>query len=326
MATIQSNNANSPPRDTAGTRLAAKRAAKSAQKAAKRGTTNQLEQATHKVQQAAAWFDDHGRTLWIALGAVVVVGVAWVVLAHYLTTKDYDAGVALQAAVTNSLGIVVPAGETAPEDLIVPSYSSAEERGKKTLDGYRDVATKYGSSAAGKYATLGLANSLFDLGKYAESVTEYAKVLNGAGTATDTYLRFRALEGSGYALEAQQKYPEALAKFEELSRFADGAYRPLADYHRARILVAQAKPAEARALLEGLSKAIAAIAIVQERERFESAVESAETMLQELGGKPTEKPRVDPTGKGGLSQDVMDAIRKQLAAHPDKSTAPAEGQ
>jgi tetratricopeptide (TPR) repeat protein len=321
VANIQSNNANSPPRDTAGTRLAAKRAAKSAQKAAKRGTTNQLQQATQKVARAAEWFDDHSRMLWIGLGALVFVGVAGVVLAHYLTTKDYDAGVALHGAVTNNLGIVIAPGETPPEDLIVPTFSSAEERGKKTLDGYKEIANKYGSSAAGKYAILGLANSLFDLGKYAEATAEYAKVLDGAGA--DTYLRFRALEGSGYALEAQQKYPDALKKYEELSRFANGAYRSLADYHRARVLVVQGKPAEARTLLEGLSKALAANTNVQERERFESAVEASETMLQELGGKPTEKPRIDPTGKGGLSQDVMDAIRKQLAAHPDKSS---EGQ
>jgi tetratricopeptide (TPR) repeat protein len=317
VANIQSNNANSPPRDTAGTRLAAKRAARAAQKAAKRGTTNNVERATHKVQQAAAWVDDHGRKIWIGLGAIVAVGVAWVVLAHYLTTKDFDAGAALHTAVTNNLGVVVPPDETAPEDLIVPAFSSAEERGKKTLDAYKDVAKKYGSSTAGKYAMLGLANSLFESGKHAEAAAEYAKVIDGAGA--DTYLRFRALEGSGYALEAQQKYPEALQKFEELSRFANGAYRSLGDYHRARILVAQGKSAEARTLLESSSKALAANTNVQERERFESAVESSETMLQELGGKPTEKPRVDPTGKGGLSQDVMDAIRKQLAAHPDKA-------
>jgi tetratricopeptide (TPR) repeat protein len=321
VANIQSNNANSPPRDTAGTRLAAKRAAKAAQKAAKRGTTNQLEQATAKVQEAAAWVDDHGRKIWFGLGAIIVVGVAWVVLAHYLTTKDSDAGAALHNAVTNNLGVVVPADETAPEDLIVPTFSSPEERAKKTLEGYKEVAKKYGSSTAGKYAMLGVANSLLETGKYAEATAEYAKVLDGA--AADTFLRFRALEGSGYAFEAQQKYPEALAKFEELSRFANGAYRSLADNHRARVLVEQGKPAEARTLLEGLSKALAANTNVQERERFESAVESGETMLQELGGKPTEKPRVDPTGKGGISQDVMDAIRKQLAAHPDKST---EGQ
>jgi tetratricopeptide (TPR) repeat protein len=316
VANIQSNNANSPERDTAGTRLAAKRAAKAAQKAAKRGTSNPVEQATQKVQRAAEWFDLHGRKLWIGLGALVAVGIAWIVLAHYLTTKDVDAGAALHTAVTNNLGVVVPADETAPEDLIVPTFTSAEERAKKTLDGYKDVAAKFGSSSAGKYAMLGVANSYLELGKFTEASAEYTKVLDGAGE--DTFLRFRALEGSGYALEAQQKYDDALKKFEELSRFANGAYRTLGDYHRARVLVAQGKAAEARTVLEGMSKALAATTNVQERERFESAVDSADTLLQELGGKPTEKPRIDPSGKGGLTQDVMDAIRKQLAAQPEK--------
>lgn len=315
MANIQSNN-DSPPRDTAGSRLAAKRAAKAAQKAAKRGTSNPVEQATQRVQRAAEWFDQYGRTLWIGLGALVVVGVAWIVLANYLTTKDYDAGAALHTAVTNNLGVVVPADETAPEDLIVPTFSSAEERAKKTLDGYKEVAAKFGSSSAGKYATLGIANSQLQLGKFAEANTEYAKVLDGAGD--DAYLRFRALEGSGYAFEAQQKYDDALKRFEELSRFANGAYRTLGDYHRARVLVAQGKASDARAVLEGLSKALAATTNVQERERFESATDAADTLLQELGGKPSEKARIDPSGKGGLTQDVMDAIRKQLAAQPEQ--------
>jgi tetratricopeptide (TPR) repeat protein len=319
VANIQSNNANSPPRDTAGSRLAAKRAAKAAQKAAKRGTNNPIADATRSVQHAAAWVDDHSKKLWIGLGAVVVVGVAWVLLARYLTTKDYDAGAALHGAVTISQGIVVAPDDTAPEDTIVPTFSSAQERATKALASYGEVAKKYGSSAAGRYAMLGVANSQFELGKYPEAASEYAKVLDVAGN--DTYLRFRALEGSGYALEAQQKYPDALKRFEELSRFANATYRSLGDYHRARMLVAQGKQAEARALLENLSKALAANTNAQERERFESSVESAETLLQELGGRPTEKPRVDLMhgGGGGLSQDVLDALRKQLAAHPEKS-------
>lgn len=313
VANIQSNN-DSPSRETAGTRLAAKRAAKAAQKAAKRGTSNPVEQAAQRMQRAAEWFDLHGRVLWIGLGALVVVGIAWVVLANYLTTKDYDAGAALHTAVTNNLGVVVPADETAPEDLIVPTFTSTEERAKKALEGYKAVASKYGSSSAGKYAMLGIANSQLELGKFAEATTEYAKVLDNAGE--DTFVRFRALEGSGYALEAQQKYDEALKKFEELSRFSNGAYRTLGDYHRARVLVAQGKAPEARAVLEGLSKALAATTDAQDRERFESAADAADTLLQELGGKPSEKAQA--LGKGGLTQDVMDAIRKQLAAQPEK--------
>jgi predicted negative regulator of RcsB-dependent stress response len=254
----------------------------------------------------------------MGLGALIAVGVTWVLLAHYLTTKDYDAGAALRGAVTLHQGIVVGADDPAPEDVIVPTFGSAQERATKAFASYGEVVKKYGSSAAGRYAALGVANSQFELGKYPEAASGYAKVLDSAGN--DTYLRFRALEGSGYALEAQQKYPDALKRFEELSRFANGTYRSLADYHRARILVAQGKPAEARALLESMSKALAANTNVQERERFESSVESAETLLQELGGRPTEKPRVDLMhGGGGLSQDVMDALRKQLATPTEKS-------
>ncbi|HKU44605.1 MAG TPA: tetratricopeptide repeat protein [Polyangiales bacterium] len=295
--------------------MAAKRAAKAAQKAAKRGTNNPVADATQRVQEATAWVEEHGKKIWIGLGALLVIGVAWVLLARYLTTKDNDAGAALRSAVTISQGIVVAPDDTAPEDVIVPTFSSAQERATKALASYQDVVKKYGSSAAGHYALLGVANSQLELGKYAEAATNYAKVLEAAGN--DSFLRSRALEGSGYALEAQQKYPEALARFEELSKLSNGTFRSLGDYHRARVLVAQGKPAEARALLEALSKALAATTNVQERERFESSVESAETLLQELGGKPTDKPR-DLSGSG-LSQDVLDALRKQLASQPEKT-------
>jgi tetratricopeptide (TPR) repeat protein len=319
VANIQSNDANSPPRDTAGTRLAAKRAAKSAQKASRKGKSNAVEEATRSVQQAAIWFDDHGKKVWLGLGVLVVLGVAWFALARYLTTKDYAAGNLLKAAVANSHGIVVSGDDTPPEDAIVPTFSSAEERTNKELQGYREVQKKFGDSDAGHYATLGVANSLLDLGKHDEAVREYAKVLTVAGS--DAFLRSRALEGSGYALEAQQKYAEALARFEDLGKLGSGAYKPLADYHRARVLVAQGKPADARAVLEASSKALAAVSD-EERSRFESAIDSADTLLQELGGRP-ERPRANGANVmggpgGGLSSDVLDALRKQLESQPEE--------
>jgi tetratricopeptide (TPR) repeat protein len=316
VAIIQSNDANSPPRDTAGTRLAAKRAAKSAQKASRKGKSTAVEDATRSVQQAAIWFDVHGKKVWLGLGLLIVLGVAWLGLVHYLNTKDNEAGNLLRAAVTNSQGLVITGDETPPEDALVPTFTSAEERANKALAGYRDVAAKFGSSSAGHYATLGVANTLFDLGKHDEAAREFAKVLDVAGA--DVFLRFRALEGAGYALEAQQKYPEALGRFEELAKLGNGAYKPLADYHRARVLVAQGKPADARAVLEAASKAAAAVSD-EERSRFESVIDSSETLLQELGGRPTERPRANVMGQGGgLSPDVLDALRKQLAAQPQE--------
>lgn len=315
VANIQSNDANSPPRDTAGTRLAAKRAAKAAQKASRKGKSNAVEEATRSMQQAAYWFDAHGKKVWLGLGLVVVLGVAWLALVHYLDTKDNDAGNLLRAAVTNSHGLVIAGDETPPEDALVPTFSSAEERANKALAGYRDIANKFGSSNAGHYAALGVANSLFELGKHDEAAREYAKVLEAAGS--DVFLRFRALEGSGYALEAQKKYAEALGRFEELGKLGNGAYRPLADYHRARVLVAQGKSADARALLEASTKAAAA-ASDDERSRFESVLDATSTLLSELGGRPAERTRGNLGAGGGLTPDVIEALRKQLASQPQE--------
>jgi tetratricopeptide (TPR) repeat protein len=303
----------SPARETVGTRLAAKRAAKSARKASQRGTTNPAAEVAKSVQEVNAWIDAHGSKIWIALGAVVVLVVAWLGLSAYAEKRDRAGGDLLHTAVTTSEGLVVTPDETAPEDPIVPIFSSAKERDEKALQQFRDVEKQFPNSRAARYAQLGEANTLVALGKPADATTVFTKLL---GEQTDdTFLRSRALEGSGYALEAEKKYAEAGKRFEELSKLQNGSFRVIGDYHRARMLVAQGQRDEARKLLEALNKS-------QEDkpekadapgDRFESATQSAQTLLAELGGKPAEKSS-GGGAHGGISQSVLDSLRKQLGS------------
>ena len=100
---MQSDNADSPPRDTAGTRLAAKRAAKAAKKAAARGTTNAVGEAANTVAyEATAWIDRHGRTVLIALGAGIAVAIGALIIANLSQGKNREAGGLLQSAVTTA--------------------------------------------------------------------------------------------------------------------------------------------------------------------------------------------------------------------------------
>lgn len=313
MAEIQSDKAHAPAGETAGSRLAAKRAAKAAKKAASRGTSNPAEEVAKGVREANAWVEAHGRKVWIGLGAGVAVAVAALGIASLQDGKGREAGALLRTAVTTNQGIIVAPEETPPEDPILPTFTSVKERDEKALSQYREVQKQYPSSAAAGYAALGEANMQLGLGKFAEAGAIFDK-LRGAASDKDDYLRFRALEGAGYALEGQQKYAEAAERFEALSKLKSGAYRKVGDYQRARMLVLQGKRDEAKSLLEALDKASAekpadAEAITPTEGSFEFATTAAQTLLTELGGQPTQS-----GGGGGISQSVLDSLRRQLGA------------
>jgi tetratricopeptide (TPR) repeat protein len=309
VADIQSDKAHAAARDTAGTRLSAKRAAKAAKKAAQRGTSNPVEEVAKSVREVNAWIDVHGRKIWFALAAVVLVCVGWFAVSSYQDKRDREAGELLRAAIATSHGIIVSADEPAPEEPLYPTFNSVQERDDKALQQFRALLKKFPNSQAARYAILGEANALLELAKFSEAAAAYARALEAPHASEDTFLRVRALEGSGYALEGQKQYPQARKRFEELSRLQNGAYRTLGDYHRARMLVAEGQRAEARKLLEALSKA-AADKPEEQGERFESVAQAAQNLLSELGGQPADK----AGGKNsGISQSVLDALRKQLA-------------
>ncbi len=320
MADIQ-NNADAPARDTAGSRLAAKRAAKAAQKAAARGTTQPAEDVARSMLWATSWLDKHARTVWAGFGALALVGIGWVVVSMHGAKLDREAGGLLHAAVTTASGIVVSEEEPSPsgEEPLVPTFGTAAERDKKALEAYQAVDKKFPSVAAAHWAKLGEANEELALGKFDQAVPSFTAALAQAGD--DTFLRFRTLEGLGFALENSGKSDQALKRFEELGRLDNGAYKTVADYQRARILASTGKRDEARKVLEALTKA-SADKPAAENDKFPSVTESAQTLLQELGGQRSDKqPQLDLSalGAGGgnnpaLTQQIMDALRKQLAA------------
>lgn len=309
MADIQSK-ADAPARDTAGTRLAAKRAAKAAQKAAKKGTTNPAEEVAKSVLEVNAWIDDHAPKLWIGLVAAVVIAIAAFGYSTFQEKRDHEAGALLLNAVTTSEGLIVAPEETPPEDPILPTFGSIKERDEKALKQFQEASKQFPNSLAGTYARLGEANEQLSLGNFPEAAATFDKVAKDE--AKNSFIKFRALEGAGYALESQQKYAEARSRFEALSQLQNGAYRTIGDYHRARMLVAEGKRDEARKVLEALNKAAADNPEDQGEsgDRFESTTAAVQTLLTELGGQAAEK----PSGSSGISQQVLDSLRKQLGA------------
>lgn len=318
------SDAQASARESAGSRLAAKRAAKAAKKAAARGTQAPLDEVKEQISGATSWFDRHKNTIVVSVSGIAIAAAGYLAVSSHTEGIDRDAGSLLRTAVTTSQGYVATGDETPPEDLLVPTFASTAERDNKALEQYRDVQKKFADAPAARWAKLGEANTLLGQSKHAEAEKAYRAVLDGAGD--DTFLRVRALEGLGYALEAQKKPADAIARFEELSRFDNGAYKILGDYHRARILAATGKRDDAVKVLEALVKA-SVDKPAEEAERFASIVEHARTLLTELGGKAPEKPGPDlgaigaaGGGNDAITQQVMEALRKQMAEKKQQST------
>jgi tetratricopeptide (TPR) repeat protein len=208
----------------------------------------------------------------------------------------------------------------------VPTFTSAKERDDKALTEYQAVTKQFANSDAGRWSKLGEANTLLALGKHADAAKAFDVALAAAGD--DEFLRFRALEGASYALEAEGKRDEAQKKLEELGKLDGGAYKPVAEYHRARLLAASGKRDEARSVLEAQAKAAEAKPDAKDGasagasvDHFPSMTEASETLLQELGGQPVQR-GLDLSGlggPGGLSPDVIESLRRQMSQQQQKA-------
>src|SRR5262245_45447217 len=108
VANIQSDKADPPAKDTAGSRLSAKRAAKAAQKASQRGTSNPVEDVAKSVRVVNAWIDDHGHKVWYGLGGVAVAIAVGIGVSLYVNSRNRDAGDILRGAISTSAGVIVP--------------------------------------------------------------------------------------------------------------------------------------------------------------------------------------------------------------------------
>lgn len=313
---------NDAPRGSAAARLAARRAAKAAAKASKKGTAPIVpEGVAEGVSAASAFYEKHSRMLWAGVALSVVLGIGVLSIMAQLSKSAGEAAALLGAGVKTAQAMVVAEGETPPED-VTETYPTAEDRAQKALDNYRSVVSKFPDSKAATYARLGEAVASLELGKAAEAEKAFKSALAEGRKGDDFLLQWRALEGIGFALEAQDKHAEAVQRFEELAGLRGGALRPAGDYHRARMLVALGKKEEAATLLESMIK--------DERERapeagvrFESTVAAAEALLNALAtelGKPKLEPSLKsqamPPGPGGpaqgLSPELLEALRKQL--------------
>ncbi len=322
-----------PARSTAASRLAARRQAKASAKQAKKGTAPVLPtKLSESVDSAKTWFDQHQRNLLIGLVAVGALIAVWPTLAAQFNKGHREAGDSLITALTTANAPIVPAGSETAGDEPEESYPTLQARAAKASEAFATTAKRFPDSPAATWAKLGEANALNQLGKVGDAQKIYAAMADRSDL--DPFLQAQALEGLGYVLASQQKYDEAAKRFAQMGAIDKGAFKVPADYQQARMQIALGNKQKAADMLAALVKAERARPADQGGMRFESVVSDAETLLTELSVElNAPKLRADipaantqagaapggPQATGsGLTQDIIDALRKQLESGQGK--------
>lgn len=308
--------------ETAGARLAARKAAKAARKAAERGKNNILADAVEEqAVQASNWFADNARVLTLTVGGLCLAGAAWVGFQTVTQKKAGEAATALAEGVKVSLAAVesgdVPAEEDASDE---ETFATAQARSEKALAGYRKVQKEHAGTDAALWAQLGEGSELLSLGKGEEAGRAFGAV---ASATEDDFLRYRALEGHGFALEAQDKLDEATQKFAEIAKLANGAFKPASDFHLARLLATRGDQKGAKDMFSKLVDSLGEQAL-EKGERFTAIRDEAQIRLSELGGERKARPAASGPNVGaeGLTPELLESLRRQLE---QKAPAAPEG-
>jgi predicted negative regulator of RcsB-dependent stress response len=212
---------------SAGERLAAQQAAKSARKAAERGRDADLveEKAIAQAVVAKDWLQDNLRPLGLMAGGVLLVAAIGIGWSSFTRSQDAEAGAELVAVLD---------GDMDDSAALASAYAA--------------VADGHAKTPAAAWARIGEGRALYAQGQWEQSRAAYQAALDGSDEET---IQWAALEGISYALEAEKSYDQAIEQLEAL-RELDFSIAPIAGYHQGRILIAEGKLDEAKSKFDGV--------------------------------------------------------------------------
>lgn len=319
----ETEESSAPAKSGAAARVAARRAAKAARKAAQRGPAEDLltdKEIAEGVQVATSWLDRNQRMLWGMLAGLLAAGILVITVSNKRQQADRDATDALREGARAAIAPVIPETELsaqADEDKDKDdreTFPTEKARAEEALAKFKKATKNFKGTIPAHWARLGEGNELLELGRYKEAEKEF-RTLSAANDQED-YLRFRAFEGLGFALEGQKRYADAQKAFESGVAIHNGLYRAQADLHVARMLAAQGKRDEAVKRLQEL------VTLLKERDVEKNLKEDdvqteAEQKLAELGA---------PVEKGGISPDFMKELQRQLGSAGKVISPGAAGQ
>ncbi len=213
---------------TAGQRLAAQQAAKSVRKAASRGRDAELMEEKALAQAAVAkdWLQDNLKPLGLMAGGVLLVAAVGIGWSTFTRGQDAAGGAELAAVLE---------GDAADDPAALATA-------------YAAVAEAHAKTPAAAWARIGEGRALYAQGQWEPSRMAYRAALD---SSDEEAVRWAALEGIAYSLEAEKSYAQAIEQLDAL-RELDSNIAPIAGYHQGRILVAEGKLDEAKTKFDGV--------------------------------------------------------------------------
>lgn len=176
---------------------------------------------------------------WLQWMVVLGVGVAiYIPIMRYRNNVDGEKnGHVLAAALGVEFGKVSSDEPIEQRDARLvdtrTEYASEQERSQKALVAWAGLKEQAPEVMLG--AQLAAANASYDLKEYAAAISAYEKLLANKDIGKHPQIKLHALEGIGFSLEAQAKYPEALAAFKKIDSIDDRGAKQIGRLHTARV-------------------------------------------------------------------------------------------
>ncbi len=245
------------PKSTAGQRLAAAKAAKAAKKAAARGKQAEMveDEAAARADKAAGWLETNRGPLMAAAMALLVIMGGYFAYDAYSKSQSGDASTLLWEATTT---LNAPLGDD--EDASDDEEEGAEQERYETIDARADAALEkldamladYSGTDLAPWAQLLRGRALYQKGEHEAAREAFSTALSDGGED----VRARALEGIAFTYEADENWDEAVSRFEELRSDDEQSLSILADYHIARVHIAQENEEGAKEKLQAVLDAL----------------------------------------------------------------------
>ena len=202
--------------------------------------------------EARDWLVGRQTIVALAVGVVLVGGLVVALISYFSNRGEAKAAKELGAVLEILERPVVPTPEGTQAQPVAAGdktpFRTVQEQDGKLVEDLTAFRNNHKGTTSAMTAALPLAKAQFRLGKVDEALAAYAEYLKDA--PQNDPMRAGALEGQGYAYESQQKYDQALASFDEMSKVDAGGYlEGMGQYHRARILILQGKKDDAAAIL-----------------------------------------------------------------------------
>lgn len=325
---------------TPGQRLAAKRNKKAQQKQEFKGELKRQEEQQRADEQEEAermmgtytapvttpdavqevardfssYLHDHRNLIVGGIVTLVVVGLAAVFGQNWFRAGSAEQAKLLATAIEIANAQVDSSNTDGKDAAGKPVFKSEADRANKAVEAFAAAAKESPDSTAARWAKLGQSSVLTLSGKAGDAVPLFAASFSARGDQAG--LGALALEGHALSLETAGKVDEALKQLEQLKTYEGGAYKDLAEYHVARIKLAQGDRDGAKTLLKGVYDRLGSPAEGAPKSRFLKG--EVEVRLAELDSS------LVPAGGSGsqdFSPEEIQRLIQQL--QQQKGGAPA---